>query len=273
MTSLRAGQVRLNVERLGEPGTAGRPPVVLVHGMGPDSLADYYFTIAAGIAAAGHGVVMYDQRGHGRSERPATGYRLEDFSADLRNLLDALGIHRPAVLVGNSFGGAVAIDFAVRHPHRVDRILLIESAPPVGDWPQRMSGFLSHCAETLCDAQAADRMEQEHGRFVARLARRTRPLLDETTLIEDIAAGRIPGEDGLRSLAVPVLALYGADSALAASAPALERLLPDCRTVIVPGQGHTLLVDAPRTVGALLLGWLREDLSRPARATARTRTP
>ncbi|MGK5547979.1 alpha/beta fold hydrolase [Streptomyces sp. URMC 127] len=272
MTSLRAGQVRLNVERLGDPGAPGRPPVVLVHGMGPDSLADYYFTIAAGIAAAGHSVVMYDQRGHGRSERPATGYRLEDFGADLRNLLDALGIDHPAVLVGNSFGGAVAADFAVRHPHRVSRILLIESAPPVGDWPQRMSGFLSRCAETFRDAQATGRLEKEHGRLAARLARRTRPLLEETTLIADIATGPIPGENGLRSLALPVLALYGGDSSVAASAPVLQNLLPYCRTVVVPGQGHTLLVDAPRTVGALLLDWLREDPGRPPRATARTRT-
>ncbi|MEU8546180.1 alpha/beta hydrolase [Streptomyces roseoverticillatus] len=270
MTSIRAGRVRLNAERLGDPGDTGLPAVVLVHGLGPDSLAGYYFTIAAGIAAAGHGVVMYDQRGHGRSERPATGYRLEDFTADLRNLLDALGIHRPVVLVGNSFGGAVAIDFAVRHPHRVSRILLIESAPPTGDWPQRMSGFLSHCAETFRDARATDRMEKDHGWFAGRLARRARPLLDETTLIEDIAAGRVPGEDGLRSLAVPVLALYGADSSLAASAPALEKLLPYCRTVVVPGQGHTLLVDAPRTVGGLLLDWLREDLGRPAQLRLRT---
>ncbi|WP_424887264.1 alpha/beta fold hydrolase [Streptomyces sp. XH2] len=263
MTSLQAGRVRLNAERLGDPCDPGRAPVVLVHGLGPDSLAGYYFTVAAGIAAAGHGVVMYDQRGHGRSERPATGYRLEDFTADLRNLLDVLGIHRPVDLVGNSFGGAVALDFAVRHPHRVSRIVLIESAPPTGDWPQRMSGFLSRCAETFRDARATDRMEKDHGWFAARLARRVRPLLDETTLIEDVAAGRIPGEDGLRSLAVPVLALYGADSSLAASAPALEDLLPHCRTVVVPGQGHTLLVDAPRTVGALLLDWLREDVSRP----------
>ncbi|MEV5378909.1 alpha/beta fold hydrolase [Streptomyces nondiastaticus] len=263
--------MRLNVERLGDdPGDPARPAVVLVHGLGPDSLASYYLTVAAGIAAAGHGVVMYDQRGHGRSERPATGYRLEDFAADLRNLLDALSINRPVVLVGNSFGGAVALDFALRHPHRVARIVLIECAPPVGDWPQRMSGFLAHFAETFRDAQATHRLEKEHGRFVGRLARRTRPLLDETTLIEDIAAGSIPGEDGLRSLAVPVLALYGADSALAASASTLENLLPDCRTVVVPGQGHTLLVDAPRTVGALLLDRLREDLSRPVRAMART---
>ena len=264
MTVLHTGRTRLNVECLGR---ADRPAVVLVHGLTLNSLAAYYFSVAGKLAAAGYHVVMYDQRGHGRSERPHTGYQLEEFTADLLALLDTLGISQPFFLVGDCFGGAVALDFALQHPHRLVGAVLIESVLPTRDWARELSELLVRHAEAVRDPQASDRIEREHGRDAARAARRYRPLLLDTTLIEDMAASRTREEGEWKALDVPVLALYGGDSVVARTAPALERVLPLCRTVTIPGHGHRVLVNARETVGALLVAWMRDHRRHPGAST------
>ncbi|MCC3770282.1 alpha/beta hydrolase [Streptomyces sp. UNOC14_S4] len=221
-----------------------------------DNLTSYYFTVAPALAAAGHDVVMYDQRGHGRSERPATGYRLEDFTGDLVALLDGLDITGPIHLVGNSFGGTVAFDYALRRPDRVAGLLTVESEPPTVAWAAKMSALLADTAHRLRDERSLPWLEHTYGLHEARHARRARPVLRGTTIAVDIAASRIPAEDRWRELDLPVLAVYGGTSDLAGMAPRLESLLPDCRTHLVPGHGHSVLVGDPGTVGALMLDWL-----------------
>src|SRR5512133_2303707 len=114
MADVTANGVRHHVQRLG----AGDRTVVFVHGLVMDNLSSFYFTLANPVASFAD-VVLYDLRGHGMSERPARGYRVVDLVADLAALLDALGIAHPVALVGNSFGGLVALAFAAAHPERV----------------------------------------------------------------------------------------------------------------------------------------------------------
>ncbi|MEX2981095.1 alpha/beta fold hydrolase [Streptomyces sp. C36] len=258
-----AGRPRLNSVRL---GPVGQGTVVLVHGMVTDNLTSYYFTVAPALAAAGHDVVMYDQRGHGRSERPATGYRLEDFTDDLAALLDRTDTTGPVHLIGNSFGGTVAFDYALRHPDRVASLLVVESEPPTAAWAAKVSRLLADSATDLRDEEALPRIERTNGRHEARLARQACPLLHGTTIAEDIAASRIPAEERWRALDLPVLAVYGDTSDLAGTAPWLESLLPDCRTHHVAGHGHYVLVNAPRAVGALMLDWVRAGHRQRAEA-------
>ncbi len=264
MTRLDAGGLRFNVERLGGGGphsgtaVAGRETVVLIHGIATDNLTSYYFTVAPEFAAAGYEVVMYDQRGHGRTTRPPHGYGIEHFSGDLALLLDELGITGPVHLVGNSFGGTVALDFALHHPGRVASVLMVESEPPTDAWAQKMSGLLAGSAYQLHDERTLPWIEETYGRHEARLVRWSMRLLHGTSIAEDIAASRIPDEAAWRALDVPVLAMYGANSDLAEMADWLCELLPRCRTHTVDGHGHSVLVGTPETVGPLLLDWVRE---------------
>src|SRR5258706_10835045 len=110
MADVVANGVRHHVQRLGSPRPDGRT-VVFVHGLVMDNLSSFYFTLANPIAA-GAEVILYDLRGHGMSERPPRGYAVADLVADLAALLDALSIDHPVDLVGNSFGGLVALAFA-----------------------------------------------------------------------------------------------------------------------------------------------------------------
>jgi 2-hydroxymuconate-semialdehyde hydrolase len=103
-------------------------PVLLIHGSGPgvSAWANWRLTIPA--LATGRRVIAPDMVGFGFSQRP-TGvrYNLDTWVAQAIGLLDALQIER-ADLVGNSFGGGLALALAIRHPTRVRRLVLMGAA-------------------------------------------------------------------------------------------------------------------------------------------------
>ncbi|MEZ4869941.1 MAG: alpha/beta hydrolase [Caldilineaceae bacterium] len=68
-------------------------------------------------------LLSYDQRGLGQSDKPATPYTMADYAEDANALLDATGWER-CLVMGVSFGGMVAQEFAVRYPQRVERLVL-----------------------------------------------------------------------------------------------------------------------------------------------------
>src|SRR5690606_29517476 len=110
-------------------------------GLVMDNLSSWYFTVANPVAER-HPTRLYDLRGHGLSERPASGYDLDTLLADLRALLDAEGIDRVR-LVGNSFGGLLAIAFALTHPERCAGLVLVDALLPEPGWGERMVSTLA----------------------------------------------------------------------------------------------------------------------------------
>ncbi|ANP51939.1 pimeloyl-ACP methyl ester carboxylesterase [Streptomyces griseochromogenes] len=275
MAMISANGVELHVERMparNSPGTAAPPTVVFVHGMLIDSLISYYFTLAAVFAAAGLDVIMYDQRGHGRSERPPSGYLLEDSLGDLDALLDGLEVTGPVHLVGYSYGGTVAFGYAALRPDRVASVSMIESEPATEAWSRKMAVNLERAAAGFAEAAGDEALAEEHGPFVTRRVKSASRLLHTTTLARDIPASRVLDEDEIRSVRCPVLAVYGSESELAAREPWLKSLLTDCRTVVVPNQEHWILLGATQVVSDLIMAWIlnhegahRPDRNPPAR--------
>jgi pimeloyl-ACP methyl ester carboxylesterase len=78
--------------------------------------------------AAHFDVVVHDQRGLGETEAPPLPYTMADYAADGAALLDHLGLERVRV-IGTSFGGMVAQEFAVTFPERVERMALLCTSP------------------------------------------------------------------------------------------------------------------------------------------------
>ena len=70
-------------------------------------------------------VVALDLRGHGASGKPASEYTMEELLADLERALEALAIPEKFVLAAHSFGGAIAISYAVKHPERIEKLILV----------------------------------------------------------------------------------------------------------------------------------------------------
>src|SRR4051812_44940162 len=106
MAEVHANGLRFNAQIM-EPENASEdaPTIVFAHGLVMDNLSSFYYTLAGPVVVAGARVILYDQRGHGRSERPADGYGVDDAVKDLCALLDALGVDRPVYVAGNSYGG------------------------------------------------------------------------------------------------------------------------------------------------------------------------
>lgn len=270
MSQVAANGVTLHVQQLGATGRPGQPTIVLVHGIATDSLASWYFTVGKPLADAGLRVVMYDLRGHGRSDRPPTGYRLEDFVGDLAALLPALGVTEPVYLLGNSFGGTIGYSYAVEYPDRVAGLAVIESEPATPGWAAKMAANLTRAREQLPHSEAFAWIRLKYGAHTARLARGAGRMLTATSIATDIPASRRPSAAQVAALSCPVLSIYGADSDLAEQAPLVERMLPRARSVIVAGQEHSVLIERPAEVSALVLSWLA-DLGLPAVAAAEPR--
>jgi|SRR5437762_395781 len=286
MATVHANGITQHVQRMGPPGDHdthsapgaadvndgpdrhAAPTVVFVHGLLTDSLASYYFTLAKPIADAGLPVLMYDLRGHGRTDRPPTGYAVDDFVADLAALLDALAVPGRCYLVGNSFGGTIAFGFAARHPDRVAGIVAIESEPATAAWSAKLAGILDRAGRELHRREALAWITLRYGTRTTRLAKSAAALLAATTLAADVPASRLLSDAEIRAIRCPVLAIYGEDSDLAVQAPLLATLLPDCTTTIVAGQQHSVLVEVPHTVRDLLLSWIAaREQPHPAGAT------
>ena len=96
---------------------------LLTHGLA--SNATLWTDVAEHLAAAGHRVFTFDQRGHGRSSKPDHGYDMATVADDLVHLIEALDLDRP-VVGGQSWGGNVVLEATHRHPDRVGAAVLVD---------------------------------------------------------------------------------------------------------------------------------------------------
>ncbi|MEU7784372.1 MULTISPECIES: alpha/beta fold hydrolase [unclassified Amycolatopsis] len=267
MSRVRAGELDVHVQRLAAeaPLDGDAPLVVCVHGLLTDSLASYYFTLGPALAARGLDVLMYDLRGHGRTTRPASGYRLEEFVDDLVAVLDACGATRPVHVVGNSFGSSVAFGLAAARPDRVASVIAIEGEPPTEAWTRHMADGLADAKTRLAIDEVIGWIAENHGAHTARLSKAAHRILETTTIAEDVPRSATIAAD-LSAVRCPVFAIFGGDSGLAAQVPDFEANLDRCRCAVLPDQGHSVLVERTAEVIDLVFEWVRDTSRAPARA-------
>ena len=128
-------------------------PVVFLHGlMGSIARSRLFGEDMDGLAGRGFRLVTYDARGHGESgfSEDEADYTWTAHANDLRALLDELGIER-AYLGGGSMGAGVSIAFALAHPERVEKLVLI-APPPLADTigtAQQIFGGLATLIESV----------------------------------------------------------------------------------------------------------------------------
>jgi 2-hydroxy-6-oxonona-2,4-dienedioate hydrolase len=100
------------------------PAVILLHGLGG---AKEFWLANIGALAPKYHVYAIDQIGFGQSDKPLIDYKIATFADFLRGFMQVEKISK-ATLVGNSFGGWIATDFAVQHPEMVDKLVLVDAA-------------------------------------------------------------------------------------------------------------------------------------------------
>ena len=100
----------------------GRPPLLALHGLASNAR---WWDLVAERLAPEHRLVALDQRGHGLSDKPASGYDFETCVADAHAVASGLGL-APYVAVGHSWGASVALSLAAEHPDDVIGLALID---------------------------------------------------------------------------------------------------------------------------------------------------
>ena len=264
----------------------GGKPLVVVHG-GPD-FDHRYLLPDMDRLADDYRLVYYDQRGRGRSRGTV---RLEDihidtYVEDLEALRRSLGLERIAV-AGHSWGGMVALHYALRFPHRLTHLVLMNAVPVSYDdfmrvRHERMRRRFAH-AERMgeltpgyqrADPEAvAEFYRIDFGTTFARPEELARLRLDWSR--EEILAGReienrlaegliwSPGYTllpALPAIRTPTLLIHGARDfiPLECTTRIAERI-PGARLVVLPDSGHFSYIDAADDVRAALQGFLAAD--------------
>lgn len=252
--------LKVNYLRIDGKGSADpRPVVVFVHGLGTDSLASFYLTLASPVSTAGIDVLAYDLRGHGKTSQPPVGYTVGDFVDDLTGLLDCLAIDRPVHIVGNSFGGTLAFAVAAAQPQRVASVISIESEPPTAVWAKRLQETLQFVRRDLAREDTYLWLAATFGTHHARLSRQAYQRMTATTMIDEIPQGPLLALNELDRITCPVMSIIGDEGFQADDPYLLESILTNCRTVIIPDQDHSVLVEAHRDVRTLVIDWIFEQ--------------
>ncbi|MGV8997863.1 MAG: alpha/beta fold hydrolase [Parvibaculaceae bacterium] len=129
MPTIKLGDLNFYYERKGpEAGTDGKTaaPMLFISGSGGDLRVRP--GIMDGPFPKHFDTLAYDQRGLGQSAKPDVAYSMADYADDAAKLMDAMGWDK-AHVVGMSFGGMVALEFACRHLSRIDRLVLACTSP------------------------------------------------------------------------------------------------------------------------------------------------
>lgn len=212
--------------------------VMLIHGFASTSQVNWVFTgWIKTLTEAGFRVVAFDHRGHGKSDKPHDSalYSPDQMAGDAIGLLDALDIE-DAHFIGYSMGARVCAFIAKSEPQYVKSLVFgglgMGMVEGVGDWDP--------IAEALL-APSLDDVTHERGRMFRAFADQTKS--DRLALAACIKTSRVlVTQAEAASMDMPTLIVVGTKDDIAGSADELASLMPNAKSVDVPGRDHMLTV-------------------------------
>jgi pimeloyl-ACP methyl ester carboxylesterase len=219
-----------------------------------------------------HRVLALDLRGFGGSEKPGSGYSMEDQAAFVAEALKRLGVHR-ATVVGHSLGGTVATALTEVPGDYVGRLVIVDQAPD-----ERFATAIDLAAELSTAPVIGPALWQvtpdfavKEGLQVAFAPGHETPdrFVDEFDRMtytsyssdgeESAYLDAEPLNRRIERTGTPLLAIFGAEDQVYEADPALAvyAKVPGAQTALVPGAGHSPNVENPRRTADLVLGFDR----------------
>jgi pimeloyl-ACP methyl ester carboxylesterase len=250
-------------------------PILLLHGLGGGKVS--LFPLMPELAER-YRVIVPDLPGHGESDKPLTDYTPRYYAAVARRLLDEIGAQSAAV-IGNSMGGRIALELALRSPGRVTALGLLGPAVPGFRWraimgftrvfptelgaipfPLRERWMRALLRRLFADpgrvaddglAAAAQQCSSEYPAPAARVA-------FLSSLRHIVTERPDPFFTSLRRVKQPTLILFGQQDRLVPPklGVRLAHHLPNAELVVLPGVGHIPQFEAARATLDALLGFL-----------------
>jgi pimeloyl-ACP methyl ester carboxylesterase len=259
-----------------EDGPRGGSPIVLIHRFAGSI---HEWDAVVGRLASKHRVIRVDLLGHGGSEKPSSGYSIENQARLIAAVLDALRVH-DALVVGHSMGGDIAVALASTRRDLVNRLVLIDANP---EWrfftlPSPVERTLWPIIGQLQWRLAPDSMvrksvqrqfapgftvPQQSVRDVRRMTYSAyTDSLNEFHRFLDAA----PLNERAARLGMPILVIWGTrDQLVKKEALNDYRALPGAQIELVAGAGHSAMIERPSQTAQLILG--RQD-APTAKSTA-----
>ena len=249
--------VRLHGVRSGDP--RGKP-IVFLHGW-PDSW--FSFSRVLPLLPPSLNAIAVDQRGYGESDRPESGYRIEDLAADAIALLDTLEIER-ATFAGHSFGTFVARQAALAHPDRISALVLIGTGFSTANAVTReLQASLRDLPDPIPEAFAREFQQStiHHpvpADFFARLVQESLKLPPRLwrVLIDRLLEYDDTGQ--LAELTLPTLLLWGDHDGLFSrdDQDRFRAAMPSSELMVFPETGHCPNWERPEEVAAAISSFL-----------------
>ncbi|MFB9628992.1 alpha/beta fold hydrolase [Nonomuraea helvata] len=242
-----------------EDGPRDAPALLLIHGSASSTRS---WDPLVPLLTRSHRVIRIDLLGHGRSAKPAgPSYATPEQARRVGMALDRLGVEH-AVVVGHSSGGAVATALAEQRSDLVTALALVNTGPnldafiPSGSaaielsqWPpsdeqlRRLAGTAFSRAGYEVPQELLDEVRHMTPHTLTTTMQATRDYMEQRPL-----------PDRLATLGKPLLVIFGADDRRWRSSSAADyHAVPGAKVELLPGLGHSpMLEDPPRTAAALL---------------------
>jgi pimeloyl-ACP methyl ester carboxylesterase len=265
MPTVRVNDVELYYERHG----AGEP-LLFISGLG-GHLGEVPYLIESYRQHVQF--IPYDNRGCGRSEKPAGEFTITGFADDTAALIDALGL-KSAIVYGSSMGGMVAQELALRHPHRVRALILgcttggaVKGVLPAAETIQQMARNQALSGDEALSAgwrlgYSDTYIVANYSALLARSREASRYSAPPDSYMRQIvAAAKHDTWSRLHEITCPVMILHGAVDVMIPSANAhlLKQHIPHAELHILEGMGHGYNLEAQDQADALVLDFVRRQ--------------
>jgi 3-oxoadipate enol-lactonase len=245
-------------------GAAKGPVVVMAHALG--ATLRLWDAQAAALADR-YRVLRYDVRGHGKSEAPPGPYTVEQMAADLRELLESLGILEVRV-VGLSLGGCIGMALASASPDVVKGLVLCDTTPCYGPeakprWDERIriaetQGMTEELIERTMEIWFTPEFRERHKDQVDRV----RAMLRHTDPRGYAAAVRalsvVDLREKIRAIRCPTLVVVGEKDpgTTPVMARSIQASIPRSRLLVIPGAMHCSVMESADAFNRALLEFL-----------------
>ncbi len=244
---VKAHDIELYFEESGEGD-----PIIFVHGWMEDysmwsSQIEYF--------SREHRVIAYDQRGHGRSDKPEKGYSMQTLSDDLYSFTQNLNIER-FTLTGHSMGGMTAMVFALDHPEKISKLILIGTDAKSTLSLRIMLWTLLHVLPYSTFAEGSDikyfkpteKMKKEAAERALRTPRYAAyECFKEFCINYDI-------RDRVSGIKMPTLIIVGDKDNLTPIklSQYMNRQIKGSKLIIIPDSKHMPMIEKPEKVNAII---------------------